>query len=299
MGCCVMPRVFRATIYGLALAGLTFLTLETASAGPVRLYTVDSLGERLVVVDPATGATTVLGMSGRNYGDTDMTLTDDGRLFVLNRDEFFQYIELTELNPITGELIFNRVIFGGGVRPYQHAEGLAFLDGALVVGSPTFDTFSLSGDLLSKSTSLFDEDGLASGGSYAPLVGVDAARTSTFYFLDPASGTKTPFFSLSDPFRPNDLVIHGDLMYVVSHLTSSILTVDLLSNTIINHVNINAAGRFHGLALAPQFMSVPEPTTAVIFLFGLLLISVQRRRRSVEEIAVVCFFDTGARTNRH
>lgn len=252
-------------------AGLIFLFLFPLQASALSFYSVNSETNQLVRIDAGTGAASVIGPLGVDTSDVDLTVVG-GRLFALDR-HFGAYVDLLELNPLTGTVITSARVTSGGAQILS-AEGLTHVGGTLKIGfDENADTVSdLLGDLAtdgsitnSKRFSA-DFDGLGVG-SADQIYSVDvepAANTTKFYRVDPANLAVFEIASFSNELTVNDVEVVGNDLFGVDDLHKSLFQISLDDGSLRQVITLD--GPYFGLAIAS---TIPEPSTLTLNKLGL------------------------------
>ena len=105
---------------------------KDAVGGGYTLYTIDADLDQLVSINRLTGAVEVIGNIGYDFGNVDMAVLN-GTIYAMTYNTTAGAFALVGIDPRTGAMISNVLLSNGSPSSIAGADGLAVLNGALVM----------------------------------------------------------------------------------------------------------------------------------------------------------------------
>ncbi len=267
-----------------SLVCLTAGLITLASMGEVRaatVYAMDLQFQRFVSFDSATPGTQTVIATGISNGYRGMDFTPDGKLFAVNQSTR----TLDQLSILDGSSISSVVI--SGVIAGEAFSGITFMPGGQTFLSATTGSLSALYNLDISTGAATQVGTMGSLGlvidiaanSSGQLVAHDIL-TDGFYFVNPLTAAVTPIgthgidanFSQGMDFDPVSGELYAAVFGGPNETTYGTISITTGAITPIPGI---LAGEYE-----MAFQIVPEPSHTLLFLSGMSIFAIRRKRQS-------------------
>jgi hypothetical protein len=274
----IRASTWHLSTFGLFLCICAVATLVAPVVRAASLYSINYETEELVLVDPASGDVSSIGVVDLPLSNIDLTTLGSG-IYLLNTT-FNVSTTVSRLDPATGSVIWTVPVTYQGAA-VGLAEGLAAADGGLRLSFRSEAAYSqYFSDALGRVDSLGIVMEACSFSGFDYLADADALCTgpdghhmywgdnspSEYYFRLFDVECPPPGMTLLGYLFPDipitDLAFEDGMLWAIDGNDDQLLRLDPSTGAILETVLLPPATHLDGLAGAPEFSRVPTPSCA-------------------------------------